>query len=190
MSNYFSYFPTTLHDLRKTGQKTEVTNILRRFKVRSALKDRTDVFYEYSIQFGDRPDVIAEKFYGNPDYAWVVLHFNDIIDPQFGWPLFGVDFDNFVIGKYGSMASAKSTIKNYYKVIRDATVKNDGTRVPKFELVVDQTTFNTLSPTQRRSETQYDYEVERNEELKQIRLIEPRYLSQMIDEVETILQED
>jgi len=112
MSNYFSYFPTTLHDLRQTGQKTEVTNILRRFKVRSALKDRTDVFYEYSIQFGDRPDVIAEKFYGNPDYAWVVLHFNDIIDPQFGWPLFGVDFDNFVICKNWSNAYAKITVNN------------------------------------------------------------------------------
>jgi hypothetical protein len=190
MSNYFSYFPTTFHDLRKTGRKAEVTNILRRFKVRSALKDRADVFYEYSIQEGDRPDVIAEKFYGNPNYAWVVLHFNDIIDPQFGWPLYGNDFEQFVIGKYGSMASAKSTIKNYYKVIRNATVKNDGTRIPKYELVVDQTTYNSLSPTVRRSETQYEYEVEQNEDRKQIRLIEPRFLSQMIDEVETILQEE
>jgi len=190
MSNYFSYFPTTLHDLRRTGHKTEVTNILRRFKVRSALKDRTDVFYEYSIQNGDRPDVISEKFYGNPNYAWVVLHFNDIVDPQFDWPLFGADFDRFIIGKYGSMYAAQSTVKNYYKIIRESTVKNDGTRIPKFELNVDQTTYNTLSPTVRRSETQYEYEVERNEELKQIRLIEPRYLSQIIDEVETILQEE
>lgn len=190
MSNYFSYFPTTYHDLRNTGRKTEVTNILRRFKVKTSLQQRTDVFYEYSIQDGDRPDVIAEKFYGNAKYAWVVLHFNDIIDPQFGWPLFGADFDRYIIGKYGSMASAKSTVKNYYKVIRNAFVRNDGTRVPKYEVVVDLTTYNSLSPTARRSETQYDWEVEQNEERKQIRLIEPRYLSQLVDEVETILQED
>ena len=63
MSNYFSYFPTVLQDIRQTGRKTQATNILRRFKVKDSLTDRTDTFYEYSIQEGDRPDVIAEKFW-------------------------------------------------------------------------------------------------------------------------------
>jgi len=189
MSNYFSYFPTTPHDVRNTGRKTIATNILRRFKVRDSLSERTDVFYEYSIQEGDRPDVIAEKFYGNANYAWVVLHYNNIIDPQFDWPLFGRDFDRFIVGKYGSIQSAVTTIKNYYKIIRAATVKNDGTRLEAYEVIVDETTYNSLSPSQRRSETQYDWEVEQNEARKQIRLLEPRYLSKVIDEVETILQE-
>ena len=83
MAGYFSYFPDTFHDLRNTGSKTQVTNILRRFKVKDVLQDRADIFYEYSIQDGDRPDIIAEKFYGNANYAWIVLHYNDIIDPFF-----------------------------------------------------------------------------------------------------------
>lgn len=189
MSNYFSYFPKTLHDLRKTGRKTEVTNILRRFKVKDNLQERTDVFYEYSIQDGDRPDIIAEKFYNNANYAWVVLHYNDIIDPHFDWPLFGKSFDNFIIGKYGSIASAKTTIKEYYKILSSAVVKNDGTRIEERKLTIDLTTYNSLSASERSSITQYDWEDERNEERKQIRLLEPRYLSQIIDEVQTILEE-
>ena len=187
MSNYFSYFPTVLHDLRNTGRQTEVTNILRRFKVKDKLKDKTGIFYEYSIQDGDRPDVIADKFYGNADYAWLVLHYNDIIDPFFDWPLFGEDFNRFIIAKYGSISSAQSTVKNYYQILSNEFVRNDGTRVPAREVAVDLTTFNSLSTTARRSETQYDFEVEKNEERKQIKLLEPRFLSQAIDEVETIL---
>ena len=189
MSKYFTYFPKTLHDLRNTGRKTEVTNILRRFKVKDKLQDRVGLFYDYSIQEGDRPDVIAEKFYGNANYAWLVLHYNDIIDPFFDWPLFGDDFNRFIIGKYGSLATAQATVKNYYKIIREASVLNDGTRLERYELAVDQTTYNSLSPTVRRSESAYDWEVEQNENRKQIRLLEPRYVSQAIDEVETILQE-
>lgn len=190
MSNYFSYFPTTLHDLRNTGRPTEVTNILRRFKVKDTLRQRTDVFYEYSIQEGDRPDVIAEKYYGNSKYAWVVLLFNNIIDPFYDWPLFSKDFDRYIIGKYGSIASARNTTKEYYKILSQATVKNDGTRVERRELQVDETTFNTLDPNFRRSVSSYEWEVDKNEDKKQIRLLEPRYLSKIIDEVETILQEE
>ena len=190
MSNYFSYFPTTLHDLRNTGRKTEVTNILRRFKFRASLQDRTDVFYEYNIQHGDRPDTIAEKYYGNPNYAWIVLHFNNIIDPVFDWPLFDPDFDRYIASKYGSIATAQAQIKNYYKIIRRESVRYDGVKIPKLELVVDLTTYNATDPTLRRSESAYDWEQELNENRKQIRLLEKRYLAQVIDEVETILQED
>jgi hypothetical protein len=189
MAGYFSYFPDTFHDLRNSGRKTQVTNILRRFKVKDVLQDRADIFYEYSIQEGDRPDVIAEKFYGNANYAWIVLHYNDIIDPFFDWPLFGNDFRRFIIDKYGSLSSAQSTVKNYYKIIREARVLNDGTRLEKVELAVDLTTYNSLAANVKRSESAYDWEVERNEERKQIRLLEPRYVSQAIDEVETILQD-
>jgi len=103
--------------------------------------------------------------------------------------LFGDDFNRFIIGKYGSLATAQATVKNYYKIIREASVLNDGTRLERYELAVDLTTYNSLSPTVRRSESAYDWEIEQNENRKQIRLLEPRYVSQAIDEVETILQE-
>jgi len=63
MSNYFSYFPKTPHDLTNNGQTVQLTNLLRRFKVQSSVANRADVYYEYDIQDGDRPDTIAEKYY-------------------------------------------------------------------------------------------------------------------------------
>ena len=53
MSNYFTFFPTIEHDLKDTNQKTELTNILRRFRVRLKTKSIASVYYDYTVQEGD-----------------------------------------------------------------------------------------------------------------------------------------
>jgi len=188
MSNYFSYFPTTPHDLTNQGQKVSLTNLLRRFKVRSNVKDRVDTYTKYVIQPGDRPDTIAEKFYGSSSLAWVVLHFNDIIDPVFDWPLFHQDFDNYIKGKYGSVPEAKAEVHEYRKVLSDAFLRNDGTRVAKRYLVVDQTTYSSLAPASRESIDKYTYELEQNDKKRRIKILETRYLQQLQEEVKVILK--
>ena len=81
MSNYFSYFPSVKHDLKQDGSVITVTNILKRFKIHDDARDQTEVFYAYQLQDGDRADVVAEKYYGNANYAWLVLFSNNIVDP-------------------------------------------------------------------------------------------------------------
>jgi hypothetical protein len=95
MANYFSYFPATIHDAKQDGTLVAVTNILKRFIVKDAIADRIDIFYEYNIEDGDRPDVVADKFYADSNYAWVILIYNKIIDPFYEWPLFGTEFTNY-----------------------------------------------------------------------------------------------
>lgn len=188
MSNYFSYFPTIDHDLTNVGQTVQLTNILRRFKVKANVKNRTDVYYDYEIQAGDRADTIAAKYYGNSNHAWIVLHFNNIIDPIFDWPLFNDDFTNFIVGKYGSVVSAQSQVHEYRQIISNAIVKNDGTRIEKRTVVVDLTTYNTLAADSRETITKYDYEEEVNDAKRKIKILDKRYLSDIRDEVKTILR--
>ena len=97
MSNYFSFFPTIQHDLKDESKRTELTNILRRFRVVPKVKSTVSVYYDYEVQEGDRPDTIAEKYYGDANLSWIVLHYNDIIDPYYDWPLFGRDFTQYII---------------------------------------------------------------------------------------------
>lgn len=189
MSEYFSYFPTTEHDLTNIGQTVTLTNILRRFIVRSDLQNRADIFYEYDVQWGDRPDIIAEKYYGDADMAWLVLHFNNIKDPVFDFPLFGRDFDNYIIGKYGSINDAKSEVHEYRQILNDAEVKFDGTKIPERYVVVDLTTYNTLSTSARRTIYKYDWEEEQNESKRKIKILDQRFLDKVRDEVETVLRD-
>ena len=44
------------------------------------------------MQDSDTPEIIADKYYGNVEYHWVVLLFNNIIDPQFEYS-FAIEFN-------------------------------------------------------------------------------------------------
>jgi len=188
MSNYFSYFPTVNHDLTNVGKSVKLTNILRRFKFRSKVTERTDIFYDYTIQAGDRADTIAEKYYGSANYAWLVLHFNDIIDPVFGMPLFYREWENMVSAKYGSIAAAKAEVHEYRQIIRERETLYSGEVIKEKYVVVDEDTYNGLDPLKRYTVTKYDYEEEINEAKRQIRLLDKRYLRQVEDEVKDILK--
>ena len=188
MSNYFSYFPSVEHDLKQNGTFVTVTNILKRFKIHDDVRDLTEVFYPYQLQDGDRPDVVAEKYYGNANYAWLVLFSNNIVDPVKEWPLYGTDFRNYLVTKYGSIESANTTVKKRYKVLSAAFRKIDGTVIPKRRLEIDETTYNTLSETDKEFQTAYEYEVEVNDDKRKIHLIDSSYLSIITDQVENILR--
>tara|TARA_R110000772_G_scaffold7228_3_gene24733 strand:+ start:1475 stop:2050 length:576 start_codon:yes stop_codon:yes gene_type:complete len=189
MSEYFTYFPTIEHDLTNVGQKVTLTNVLRRFIVRNDLQERTDIFYKYNVQEGDRPDIIAEKYYGDADLAWLVLHFNDIKDPIFEFPLFGRNFDNYIKGKYGSVLSARAEVHEYRRILQEKEVKFDGTIIPERYVVVDLTTYNTLNPTARRTIYKYDWEEELNEKKREIKILDKRYTDKVRDEIETVLRD-
>lgn len=188
MSEYFSYFPTVEHDLTNNGQKVTLTNILRRFIVRSDIQERSDIFYEYDVQSGDRPDTIAEKYYGDADLAWLVLHFNTIIDPVFEWALFDRDFTNYIKGKYGSVQNAQSEIHEYRQILNESIVLYDGRKIPERYVVVDLTTYNTLSPTTRRTIYKYDREVELNDARRKIKILDKRFLDKVTNEVAMVLR--
>lgn len=189
MSNYFSYFPTVQHDLTNIGQTVDLTNIIRRFKVKSSLLADTRAYNEYSIQAGERPDIVADKFYDDPSYAWLILLFNEIDDPIFGWPLFNKEFDDFIVGKYGSIPSAKGTVHEYRKVLTKKSVKFDGTIIRKRTVTIDLTTYNTLSESVRESISKYDYEEELNDEKSEIKILKPRYVSEVRKQVQGILKD-
>ena len=188
MSNYFSYFPTVKHDLKQDGSVITVTNILKRFKIHDDARDETELFYAYRLQDGDRPDVVAEKYYGNANYAWLVLFANNIVDPVKEWPLYGTDFTNYMKSKYGSIELANTTTKKRYKVLSAAFKKIDGTVIPKRRVEIDETTFNTLSEADKEFQTAYEYEVEVNDDKRKIHFIDSSYLSIITDQVENILR--
>ncbi|NBR22608.1 MAG: hypothetical protein EBU08_02235, partial [Micrococcales bacterium] len=68
-------------------------------------KNNTAVYYEYNIQDSDTPEIIANKFYGDSEKHWVVMMLNDIVDPQFDWPLDQRTIISYINEKYSANAS-------------------------------------------------------------------------------------
>lgn len=188
MSKYFQYFPTIAHDLTNIGQKVQLTNVLRRFTVESSVRNNIDVYHDYIIQQGDRPDTIAHKYYGDSGYGWMVLLYNEIQHPLFDWPMFGKDFIDYVTDKYGSITAANTTVHEYRKILRKKETLFNGTIIQERYVVVDEDTYNNTVPADRVEISKYDWEVEEQERKRKIRILDKRYFAQVKNELKYILR--
>ena len=153
MSKYFNYFPKTLYSLDDGGTKFDsVTNIIARFAFEDKLKENSAAFYKYEIKDSDTPEIIAKKYYESSERHWIVLLFNNIIDPQWDWPLVDRTLNEYIDNKYSSFqyantantsvsglswAKSNANVKSYFKVITTTTYEN--TTIEKFE--VDSNTY-------------------------------------------------
>lgn len=103
-SSYFKNFPTIVYN------DVLATNIMARIKMDALVRDKTSVFYPYTISEGERPDTIAAHYYEDPKFSWLIYFANEIIDPYFEWPLNYNELLNFIINKYGSVSKAQERI--------------------------------------------------------------------------------
>lgn len=220
MAKYFNYFPTTFYNSSNTSLSLDtVTNIIARFSFEASLKEDSAIFYPYDIQDGDTPEIIANKYYGSSEKHWIVLMFNDIIDPQYDWPLDQRTFITYVNDKYSANGAANTTvqsgivwaqstnnIKKYYKtIVRVGSEATRDTITEKIEIdantyanVTTSTTEYTLQSGRKVTETiskskltYYDYEVEQNEAKRKIKLLKSEYVAQngLMNELERVLNQ-
>lgn len=202
MAKYFNYFPKTLYTANNNPEGLDtVTNIIARFSFERALKENTGAFYKYQVQEGDTPEIIARKYYGNVERHWIVLLYNDIVDPQFDWPLDTRTLIEFIDAKYTANGAANTTpvsgirwaqnanhIHSYYKVTTSTT--SEGTFITKVQ--VDPNTYANIALTStnytlqnntaatiaitKETKTYYEYEVELNEDKREITLLKPEFV--------------
>ena len=69
---------------------------MNRTKIKDSIKSDIAAYYPYLVQEGERPDILSFRYYGSVSYAYLILLFNNIIDPQFDWPLNTIDFENYI----------------------------------------------------------------------------------------------
>jgi hypothetical protein len=100
---YFKSFPYTYYSLDDASTVQVVTNITLRAALSDELKNNLSLYDEYDIKDGETPELLADKFYGNPENHWLILHYNEIIDPRFDWPLDTNNLNRYVAGKYANV---------------------------------------------------------------------------------------
>ena len=120
MGNFFDKFPLVRYtvDKKLLTELDTVRNILFRVGIiKDVLEQNVDAYYLYTIRDSDRPEILAERIYGNPEAHWVILYANNIYDPYYDWPMDERTFQKYIIKKYGSLEIAKTTYHHFEKVI-------------------------------------------------------------------------
>jgi len=211
MSKYFSYFPTTLYKSSDSGNDLNlVTNLMTRFKMQESFKTNSAAYTTYSIRDGDTPEILAHKFYGDVEYHWVILTYNNLLDPQFNWPLEERTLNRYINSKYEPLADtannetglvwSRSNIHSYYKELITTTSKNfSHTQIiqidaPTYANTVTATSTITLTSGDsvtksvvKGSKTYFQYEYGVNESLRTIKLLKPEFIFALRDELRRTL---
>jgi hypothetical protein len=82
---YFNNFKQVWYDLAENKKFQLATNILQRVAFRKRLKNEGDFYIEYTAKDTDKPEIIADKIYGDSNFHWVVLLFNEYLNPLNQW---------------------------------------------------------------------------------------------------------
>lgn len=90
-----------------------MTDLLVRFDIDESIKGVSSLFYPYLWKDSDRPDTIADAYYGNPSYHWVLLDSCGAKDIYHDFPYPAEKFNEFLIEKYGALVIAAQEITNW-----------------------------------------------------------------------------
>lgn len=118
--NFFQQFPKLTFDMRRDGLVNYdlVTNIFFRIAFLNTMKHNTFSYYEYSVKEGETPEIIADKYYGDPEAHWIILIANDMVDPLNDWVLHYEQFNSYLTAKYGSIANAQTQLHHTDMIFR------------------------------------------------------------------------
>ena len=171
---YFSQFPFIPYDAVGNGNFKVVTNLLRRVAVRSKVQANTLFFDTYDVKEGETPEMIAHKLYGDSEYHWVVLMMNDIVDRYHQWPMSRRQFLAHINDKYTDVNAV-----HHYEISQSS-----GDTTIKINIGTDNTDYPSATAITNR-----EYEQELQDELRKIRLLDPIYLENFVDEFESLMEE-
>ena len=173
---YFKSFPIIPYDSVGDLQFKDVTNLLRRVGLRAKLKSNTSLYDTYDVKEGETPEMIAFKLYGDSELHWIILIVNDITDRYHQWPMNFSQFNEYLNDKY----SNPDGIHHY-----ETTQSSGDTKVKiQIENDVDEDAYTGLTPVTNR-----EYEESEQDAKRSIRLLDPSFVDQFVDEYKKLISE-
>ena len=175
---YFNEFPVINYNLSGVnGNTKEVTDIWRRVKVRSKIANNVALFDKFDVPEGDSPETVAYKVYGSADYFWVVCLLNNVVNRYYDWPLDEYSFQQYVADKYAN----PDGIHHYEITQSSGRQTGDGPSDYSHKLEVNSDTSGAQSVSN------IEYERREQDKKRQIKLLQPNYLNNFIDEFRRLI---
>ena len=173
---YFANFPLIVYDSVGDGNFKIVTNLLKRVALRTKVRTNTLLYDTYDVKEGETPEMIADKLYDDPELHWVVLFVNNITDRYHQWPMNFGQFNTFIADKYSNIDAV-----HHYEISQTS-----GDTSVKIDIGTDTTGYSEADLT---TITNREFEEERQDTLRQIRLLDRSYIEQFVQEFETLMGE-
>ena len=176
---YFDSFPIIQYG-STDGTIKNVTNLLRRVAIRTKVKTNAALFDTYDIKSGETPEIIADKFYDDPELHWVIMLVNNVTDRYHDWPMNEQQFSTFVNEKYSNPDGI-----HHYEITQES-----GDTKQKIEVYdPDLISSDTDAYTSATAITNREYEESEQDRKRKIRLLDPEVVDTFVDEFKLLMKE-
>ena len=205
---YFNTLPKIVYRSPQ-GTSSLYTNLMARASIMPSILKNPMVYYKYDLQEGDTPEIVAYKYYGDSYRYWIVLFANEIMDPQWEWPLSYTAFNSYINDKYGYNESTGmwnvfdpySTTYQFQKIVTQYDAESQTTTVNT--IVIDEYTYDNLNETTnsytlptgtvtitvtKKALSYYDWELETNESKRTINILNEVYVNQIEKEFKNLMK--
>jgi hypothetical protein len=165
------------YDMAGNDKYKLLPNILRRVKLRSGIRSGAFLFDNYDVTDGEKPEDIAFQEYGDPELHWVILMTNNITDRYYQWPLSQPQFAEHLTDKYG--AGSEDAV-HHYEITQTSGPTTSRDYSHMVECNSDEDNPSIISNR--------DYEQRKQDEYRQIRLLDKRFLDTFIEEFDNLIR--
>ena len=117
MSGYFQNFPWLPYWWTEADQPFAMLHVLKRFKINEVFKKYVQSWDYYRISDGETPESVSLKIYNDNSFYWVLILFNNLINPLEDWPKTEEKLKEYVMAKYSpnrnqTLISTTETVVN------------------------------------------------------------------------------
>ena len=176
---YFDSFPIIQYG-STDGTIKNVTNLLRRVAIRTKVKTNAALFDTYDIKSGETPEIIADKFYDDPELHWVIMLVNNVTDRYHDWPMNEQQFSTFINEKYSDPDGI-----HHHEITQESGDTTQKIEVYDPDLISSDTdAYTSATPITNR-----EYEESEQDRKRKIRLLDPEVVDTFVDEFKSLMIE-
>ena len=136
-----------------------VADITHRLDMLSSVSKYATFYYSVTIDETATPEKVAEKYYGNQDYWWIVCAINKVIDPFYDWVMRDPEVYAYAEKTYDDIDVIHHWEDTEFTQYAENSIEED--RVPV---------------------TNIEWELHLNDKLRHIMLLKPSYVPKIADE--------
>ena len=183
-------YPSLANERTSAYDYQIVKNIFKRAVIRDDIFKEVTAFTKYDVIGDERPDQVADKFYKDSAFDWVVLTTNNIVHVRDEWPMGNHDFLTYLNTKYTEEELAN--IHHYEtKLIRNSRgqlIQPEGITVPEDHSITFLDNGVSRTETQITSFTFLENEIRLNDNKRNINVLRQEFLTLFLEDVSDIME--
>ncbi len=180
---FFQRFEKVSYDPEGLGMGKDSVNILNSLLVKYHPATNTTQYFYHTLKEGETPEILAKKYYGNPYYHWIIILMNGVVDPYFDWSLDSDKFRSMLTMRYGAGNENELNHLIYLDTNKrlDEVAQQDA---------VEYFGNNGAYPVNVSPVSNSQFEMSRNDENREIKILQSRYVQQFVNQLEDLMNRD